>query len=178
MRIAITGSAGTGKSTLACALSERLGLALVPEGMREYLERTGVDLHDLGPEGLKAVVLQLWRERQQAEDTERFVADRCSVDFATFWLYYRFEFDPGTAEIQAAFARHAERYDRVVVLPHGSITLAHDGVRVTNPWTQLHFQLLLEGMLARTVPPAKLLRVPPQLHSLEERLGWLLPRLG
>lgn len=177
MRIAITGSAGTGKSTLSQALGRALGLPVVPEGMREYLERTGVDLHTLGHEGLKSLVIGLWEERRPLEERAGFVADRCSVDFAAFWLYYRFEVDPRTEDLQRDFRAHAGRYDRVIVLPYGAIPLAADGVRSANRWTQLHYQLLLEGLLARLVPPERLLRVPASLGGLDERVGWVSARL-
>jgi len=177
VKIAITGSAGTGKSTLAAALGERLGVSVVPEGMREYLERSGVNLHDLGPDGLRDLVLELWREREPLEAVEGFVADRCSVDFAAFWLFYRFEHDPRTTQLQAAFSAHARRYDYVIMLPHGGITLASDGVRTTNTWTQLHFQILVEGMVERMVAPERVLQVPSRCCSMASRLDWLMPRL-
>jgi len=177
VKIAITGSAGTGKSTLAAALGERLALPVVPEGMREYIERTGVNIHDLGLEGLKALVLALWEERQPLEASTGFIADRCSVDFAAFWLFYRFEHDPRTSDLQATFSTHARRYDRVIMLPHGGITLASDGVRTANTWTQLHFQVLVEGLVDRMIDPAKVLRVPAECRSLESRISWVLPRV-
>src|SRR5688572_19066707 len=91
-RIAISGSAGVGKSTLARCLAERLGVPYIGEGMREYLERTGTNLHALGAEGVRRVVLALWEERKAAEEDARdgFVADRSSYDFGAFWLYYHF----------------------------------------------------------------------------------------
>ncbi len=177
MRIAVTGSAGTGKSSLSGARGRALGLPVVPEGMREYLERSGVKLHSLGHEGLKALVLALWEERGPAEEQPGFVADRCSVDFAAFWLYYRFEADPRTEALQRAFRERAGRYERVIVLPYGAIPLRADGVRSANRWTQLHYQLLLEGLLSRLVSPERVLRVPPSLAGLEERLSWVMARL-
>ena len=33
------------------------------------------------------------------------------------------------------------------LLPWGGIPLVSDGLRSTNPWVQLHFQLVLEGIL-------------------------------
>ena len=177
MRIAITGSAGTGKSTLAAALGERLGAPVVPEGMREYLERTGIDLHDVGPDGLRRLVLALWEERLPLESAPSFVADRCSVDFAAFWLFYRFDHSPDTSARQATWAAHAARYDRVVVLPFGGISLVGDGIRTANQWTQLHFQLLLEGLLRRTVEPARLLWLPAAARTVEARAAWVLQRI-
>ncbi len=180
MRIAVTGSAGTGKTTLCQALGERLGLAIVPEGMREYLERTGVDLHDLGPSQLRELVETLWRDRVAAERGDAsWIADRCSVDYAAFWLLYRFHHQLGadTDGFMAAFREGAAAYDRIVLLPYGAIALERDGIRSTNHWIQLHFQLVLEGLLDRWALGGRLLRVPTALRTVGERLDWVSERV-
>ncbi|MFZ5482517.1 MAG: AAA family ATPase [Myxococcota bacterium] len=155
-RIAVSGSAGVGKTTLARALAERLDVPYIGEGMREYLERTGANLHDLGPTGVRSVVLALWEERKALEAAARdgFVADRSSYDFVAFWLYYHFAAPDRDTERLFAEALAPGRYDRVYVLPWGRIPLVDDGVRTPNPYTQLHLQLLVEGVLGRHAPEA------------------------
>ena len=54
MKLALSGSAGTGKTTLGRRLAAETGLPYVPEGMREWLERPGADIHTLGESGLRA----------------------------------------------------------------------------------------------------------------------------
>lgn len=149
MRIALCGSAGTGKSTLAAALSKELGLPLIGEGMREYLERTGVDLHVLGLEGMRSLVLQLWEERKEAEAraSDGFIADRSSFDFAAFWLYYRFAAEDELTERLFEETLDGCRYDHLLVLPWGKFPLLADGVRTADRYVQLHLQLLIEGLL-------------------------------
>lgn len=171
-RIAISGSAGVGKSTLARRLADRLGVPYIGEGMREYLERTGADLHTLGPEGLRRVVLELWEERKAQEHAARagFVADRASYDFGAFWLYYRFAGDDADTARIFAETLHPGRYDRVYLLPWGRIPLVADGVRSTNTYTQLHLQLLIEGLLHRHAPDAVEIRAV----GVEERLAEIL----
>jgi nicotinamide riboside kinase len=171
-RIAISGSAGVGKSTLARRIAEELGVPYIGEGMREYLERTGVDLHTLGPDGVRTLVLRLWEERREREEacTGGFVADRSAYDFAAFWLYYHFAApDEATGRVMEEWLAPG-RYDRVWLLPWGRIPLVADGVRSTNPWTQLHLQLLLEGILRRHAPETRELAAV----TLEERVAAVL----
>lgn len=150
-RIALSGSAGVGKTTLARRVAAELGIAYIPEGMREYLESGAPSLHALGPDGVRELILRLWEERKAAEaHAGAFVADRASYDFAAFWLYYRYARpdDPVTERLLAE-TRDPHRYDHVFLLPHGALPLVADGVRSTDPWVQLHVQLLVEGMVHR-----------------------------
>jgi len=172
-RIAISGSAGVGKSTLARALAAELGVPYLPEGMLEYLESGGPDLHTLGPDGMRRLVLRLWAERQEAEArAPAFVADRASYDFAAFWLYYRFAdpHDDDTAPYLAATMAPG-RYDVVAVLPYGRLPLVADGVRSSNPWVQLHTHLLIEGMVTRCAERVHRVEAVELRARVEEVLG-------
>lgn len=180
--MAITGSAGVGKTTLGSRLAECFSVPLVGEGMRARIE-TGLDLHTLDRNSQRALLLDLFdqalAETRAAVDTARgFVADRCSLDFAAFWLYYGFGFDEdGTRRLFARAEEALAEYDLIVVLPWGAIPLIGDGVRSANPWLQLHYQALLEGLLARRVEPHRLVRVPPQFVELEARIRWICTHL-
>jgi hypothetical protein len=174
MRVALSGSAGTGKTTLGQRLALDLELPYLEEGMRRRLE-AGLDVHALGPGGMTALLEELWAEQRGAEAAASagFVADRSSLDFAAFWLHYGLCHDEaGTERWMRAMREHVASYDRVVLLPWGVFSLVHDGVRSTNPWVQLRVQCILEGLLERFVPGGRLLRVPP-LESLEQRLVYL-----
>ncbi len=151
-RIAISGSAGVGKTTLARALALELGVPYLPEGMREYLESGAPDLHALGLDGTRSLVIRLWQERQEQEAaaSRGFVADRSSYDFAAFWLFYRFA-EPGDPDTEAflSSAMQSSRYDMVAIVPFGVLPFVEDGVRSANRWVQLHAHLLIEGMVRR-----------------------------
>ncbi len=140
-------------------MAAELGVPCIPEGMREYLERTGASLHMLGHAGLKDLVVALWEERKEAEAraTGGFVADRAAHDFGAFWIYYGFAADDPLTERILSETLDAARYDRVYLLPWGAIPLEADGVRTPNRWTQLHMQLVLEGLLRMHAPELHLL---------------------
>lgn len=178
-RIALSGSAGVGKSTLARRLAQVLDLPFIHEGMREYLERTGADLHALGPDGVRALVLDLWREREAAEaDALRsaggFVADRSSYDFGAFWLYYRFAREDEATHRLLADALAPDRYDVVYLLPWGTIPLVADGIRSSDRFVQLHSQLLIEGCVRRYAP--RVVDLAPT--GLDERVAAVLADLA
>src|SRR5262249_40018569 len=88
-KIAVTGSAGVGKTSLVEMLAAALDLPRIEEEMRAYLERTRAHLWELPSTAVAAVILDLWRERAAKEtNTEAFVADNCALDFVAYALHY------------------------------------------------------------------------------------------
>lgn len=182
-RLALSGSAGVGKTTLGRALAEAWGVPYLPEGMRARLEG-GLSLHGLSHAALQALVQSLWAEQRDAEQAAMashggFVADRSAVDYAAFWLHYHFTEDPATSALFfAETLGWLPTYDRIVLLPWGALPLVADGVRSSNPWIQRHYQATLEGLLAREVDPARLLSLPVALTGLRDRLRWVQQALS
>lgn len=177
-RIALSGSAGTGKSTLGRRLADALGVPFIEEPMRARLE-DGLNLHSMSHSDLRALMLEIWAEQRAAEDdaTEGFVADRSSADFAAFWIHYGFHHDAEDTEPRMAeWLAALPRYDRVLLCPWGVLPLVNDGIRSTNRWIQFMFQSLVEGLLSRHAAPGQVLSVPPTV-DLEQRVGAVLEAL-
>ena len=55
------------------------------------------------------------------------------------------------------------------------LPLVEDGVRSTNPYIQLRYQVTLAGLLRQHLPEERLLIMPP-LTVLEARLRWAVSR--
>jgi broad specificity phosphatase PhoE/predicted ATPase len=176
-RVALSGSAGTGKTTLARRLAARWGLPYIPEGMRARIE-AGLDLHTLDHDGMRALIGELWAEQVEREDRAvaaagGFVADRSPLDFLAFWLLYGFAYDlAGTDALAASVRARAAALDRVFVLPADVLPLQADGVRTPNPWVQRRFQATVEGLLAQELRPEQLARMPG-LDQLDARVRWV-----
>lgn len=176
-RIGVSGSAGTGKTTLGMALAEALDVPFIPEGMRRRLE-AGFDIHTLTRDQHRDLLVELFDETLAAmADAERhaggFVVDRTALDFAAFWLYFGFAFDiAATEQFMIAVRRASHRYDKILMLPWGALPLLEDGIRTPNPWVQLHFQAIVEKLEEQLVPPALVARMPIEMNDVAARLRW------
>ncbi|MEM6673129.1 MAG: AAA family ATPase [Planctomycetota bacterium] len=177
--LALSGSAGTGKSTLGRRLADELGMTYIEEGMRRRLE-AGLDLHRLDRGQMLDLVKEIWHEQRDAQERAEagFIADRSSYDFAAFWLHYGLhEGSEDDGSVFHHWCAEGERYDRVILMPWGAIPLEDDGVRSPNRWIQLRFQSTLEGTLARFAPEDQVLRVPATA-DFESRVAFVLSALG
>ena len=179
-RIALSGSAGTGKTTLGQLLSERLERPFVEEGIRRRIA-DGLVPAALSVTEYEDLIEELWAEQSNQEQalTGGFVADRSACDYAAFWIHYGGLHDrERTESVLARWFERTRDYDAVVLLPWGALELEDDGVRSTNRWLQFRFQALVEGLHARFTPETALLRLPPELTTLEERAEWVTARVG
>lgn len=175
VRVALSGSAGTGKSTLGRRLAAALGVPFIEEGMRERLER-GLNLHSLGMDDLRELLVELWEEQaeRQRAAARGFVADRSAADFAAFWIHYGFAHDAEATDAWTErMIKELPAYDRVLLFPWGVLPLRHDGVRSTNRWLQFKYQATVEGVLAQFAPDGLVRRVPATT-DLDERLAFAL----
>ena len=175
-RIAISGSAGVGKTTLAARLAACFEVPLIEEQMRPLIE-SGVDLHDLTLDERKALLLDHYETAVLAMQTAitthgGFVSDRSPADFAAFWLLYGFGDD---AETDAFFGRTATDSALIglsIMLPWGAIPLIDDGVRLADRWRQLHYQTLVEGVSRRYFDAERRVDLPADVIELDDRIAW------
>ncbi|MDZ4773814.1 MAG: histidine phosphatase family protein [Planctomycetota bacterium] len=176
-RIALSGSAGTGKTTLGRRLAAELGVPFIDEIMRRKLE-SGFDMHGLSRADWRALMREQWDEQRALQDAAQsgFVVDRSSIDYAAFFLHYDLHVDIDASEWMEEMAAQSARYDHILLFPWGVLPLVDDGVRSTNAFTQLRFQTILEGLLQRFVRTA-VLNVPREL-GFDARLASVMRRVG
>ena len=179
-RIAISGSAGTGKTTLAKALAARLQVPYLEEGFRKRRE-AGLDPHDLSQAEHRVLLMELYEEAIAAAAgcNGGFIQDRCPLDFLAFWLHYGFwREDADSAAFYARVQKDLDQYDHVIVLPWGTFDITADSIRSTNRWLQLKYQVLFEGLAHRLAPDGKLLWMPVEPTGKAERLAYVVDTLG
>ena len=151
MRIAFTGSGGTGKTTLLEELNKELELPVIGEGIREWLvENDYKDFKDLGIEGtIKMQEDTLQRKMSIESELQSFVADRTTVDnlcYAVRWIgSVNSEYDTWMAQYITHAINHANvNYDIIFMLPWGVIPIEKDGTRSSKTWYQYMMQNLIE----------------------------------
>lgn len=121
MRIAITGAHGTGKTTLARALSEKLGLPLIAEQAQLVAREMGIKTCEellRNPELARELQERVLEEqiRAQLAHPRGFVSDRCTLDCIAYWNLYLG--DEGAERYFFKARLHAyRRLDLVVYVP-------------------------------------------------------------
>ncbi len=184
MKIAICGSAGTGKSTLAHALAESLEARWIAEGYDRLFDAPGRVIRPR--ERLMRLVEQLVRDKHSAESSAaKSVSDRCPVDAFNLWLSWGFSRDQRATERFYRLCRESVRhFDLVVVLPYGALPLRQREQagdprrRQMNPWIQFHNHAAIVGIARQWVRPEKLLPIPVAVRDLQTRINAIRDRAG
>jgi nicotinamide riboside kinase len=138
MKIALTGSSSTGKTTQAKRLMEIPSFAdvvgeFVTEDARSLLRSLGhTSMDAMSRTDLRRFQeLYLEQKSNNERSRERFLADRSYVDVAAYWLV-RDSFDLPLSK-QQSFERRcrelARGYDLHIHFPFGQIPFASDGYR-------------------------------------------------
>jgi len=172
LRIALTGSHGAGKTTLARALAEKLDKTLIADRARSAALETGVNhVRELREDRQKAMLFQYAvLVRQLAEEARRpltgFVSDRSTLDFLAYWQAYGLPENPAYEKVCLN-----NRYDLLVYVP-AEFPPEEDGFRDPDP----AFQREVDRRIRELLPlvPWPVVRVS---GTLEKRAAAVLTRL-
>lgn len=179
MKIAISGSACIGKSTLAMEMASVLQCGYIPEHYDLLFDR--ISQNQETPEALvelfnSALVKKVRDEREQVG----FISDRCPIDLFNLWMakgLWRREED--TRKFQKCCQHYTGYYDYIVLLPWGIFPLEQikntdDGQkRIMNKWVQMHNHANILGLTKLWVSPEKIIDLPKSAMSLENRVSYL-----
>lgn len=167
MRIAIAGASGTGKTTLARAISEKYNLPLNPVGARSVALEMGFDNpYDVDAAG-KRVEFQkrLFESKHDWELAhDDFVTDRSYLDNLTYCALHMAEHLEDDAI--PVFKRSMQRYDFVVRLWLGDFQSLKDGVRKTSAAYHGCYEYLLTAFLFSAKVPI----IDPKTGDRQARL--------
>lgn len=146
LRVAILGTASSGKSTLAAALAGHYGTLWVPEYLREFVDTQGRVPRE--SDQFQIASTQVAREDAAAARARRFLfCDTTPLMTAVYSRHYFGGIDAGLARL--ADARH---YDRTLVTA-ADIPWVADGLqRECEQVSRVVNALLLEELARRAIP--------------------------
>lgn len=182
MRIAISGCAGIGKSTLSRALANKLNISLVEENYTALFSPPGT----FNSEAIKLIPLfnrVLAEKNQLMKQAAAFVVDRTALDLLNLWMAKGLSAYPqATADFSQLCQAEAANYDLVIFPPWGALPHrphdANDGrIRVKDPWIQLRNHAAILGLTRMWVDEQKIICLPTDLQSLEQWLAFILAKV-
>lgn len=195
MRIAISGPVGSGKTTLATALSERLSLPVIPEDMTQIVGFTSriaqARTHNAPPQvigamhkdWMKAHVDWVKRRKTQANLHNAFISDRWEADILSFWLvmFGQFYPDKDTKFILDQMVEAATHLTVLIRLPPAPFFFGKVNDAGLMRRSQLTIQLLYDSLrdgLLRHCPTLRIIDLPASLTTIEGRCDFVVAQLA
>jgi predicted ATPase len=154
-KVGIVGAAGTGKTSLAEALSVKLGIPLLKsrEITEDILKRDGFDYASgiqierfLTNSGRPNEILR--RTIAQQQKAEQFVTDRTVVDLAAYAVCELHDMDNGAVRnILETCRKNVTSYTHLFVCPWQDVPVEDNKRRTLNPWYQFLVHTVELGIL-------------------------------
>jgi len=194
MRIAISGPVGSGKTTLASALSERLGLPVIPEDMTQMVGFTSRIAHArthnappqviaaLHKDWMKSHIDWVKRRKSQAKQHPGFISDRWEADILSFWLvmFGQFYPDKDTKFILDHMVEASTQLSVLIRLPPAPFVFAKANDMGLMRRSQLTIELLYDSLrdgLLRHCPTLRVVDVPASLTMLDARCEFVMAQI-
>jgi hypothetical protein len=173
MKIAISGSAGTGKSTFSKALAAKLNLTHIAEN---YDPLNDARIKGDFPPRLTAIFHQ---KRTLENNAISFVTDRCPIDLLHTWLNQScHKINP---QLTAQFLRDCQQqtraYDFVILTPWNSFKLIQNDATVMREMDimeQLRHHASIVGHAHLWLPKTRIIEIPQNISDINERLDFVL----
>ena len=179
MRIAIAGSQGTGKSTLARLLAEKLGLPLITERARLAAREMGLgDLSVLFHDREQAIRFQerilALQHRAETSHEQGFVSDRSMYDVLAYCHFYGIQ-DSDWYRVATGWVAKRAAYHAIIYVPV-QFAPADDGFRFTCPGCQRYVDELLQRVLREEAAGERIITLTE--HDVASRLAQAMEALG
>ena len=176
MKIAITGTSGTGKSTLTHALAQQLGLIAIDE---HYEPLFDTKVKSDFPPRLSRI---LENKHQLEVSANNFVVDRLPLDLIHIWLNQSgHKINPAlTRAFLERCIRLTSGYDFVVVTPWNSIPLLPTGnllPRNMDILEQLRNHASLVGHVHMWVEKTRIIEIPQSMTRLDDRINFIIAQI-
>lgn len=172
MRIAIAGASGTGKSTLARAISEKYSVPLNPIGARSVAQEMGFKSpYDVDAAGKRVEFQKRLFESKRAWESahDSFVTDRTYLDNLTYCALHMAEhLEENAIE---PFAQAMKRYDLVLHLNRDTFQDLGDGIRKLSIGYHQVYEFLLGAFLHRSGKLGIISNMQTITGSLDTRFG-------
>jgi hypothetical protein len=181
VKIALTGAAGIGKTTLAQQLAKHFGLPLLKEDFNEVAHafnqpQSQVDIR-------RKACLHWLNQREKLYNTHvSFVEDRCAIDILFRWLLANIS-DQNNAEthqIMLVIRTVLSQLDYVVIPPFIETTETHnhDGLpRIPSTSRLFRAQSLAIGIATQLVDKSKLILIPDACETPESTMIYVLQQI-
>jgi len=158
MKIALAGSAGTGRTTIAKRIASAINYIpltnlakslLKTEGFKYGTEETVEEFLATPSKQLK--LFQLKQEKEN--ELENFITDRSWIDLAAYCIQgmqncTNFDISSFIEDCRI----EVEKYDAIIHIPWGRQPLQPNGTRTINPW----FQFMIDSIICRLADQWKL----------------------
>jgi deoxyadenosine/deoxycytidine kinase len=197
MRLAITGPVGSGKTSLANTLAQKLHLAkipenwaMIPEAKKSFIHANKSDQAD--DEGTKINSIKVWaesyfewvrmRDKAIAETSGGYILDRWEVDALANWLVTvgpRVD-EKYTKILFRKMQRRSQQIDLIIILPlQGHVDETHNSEKIRR---NLRFDSRLANAavtrgLITDYCRTPIIKIPGRSMSMDERVELVIQRI-
>jgi GTPase SAR1 family protein len=183
MRIAVSGSAGSGKTSLVESLAKQLELKIISEHYDDFFDKQGRYIKP--PKKLMQKIDQVLDSKHQQElDAKSFIADRCPIDLFNLWMTRGYHSNKThTDDFYKKCIEYLKKYDFIILIPWGDIPLKQvdqadsNRKRVMKPWIQFQHHSTIIGVAMQWIPLNKIIAVPQGLDGVERRCEYVMKAL-
>jgi len=177
MKIAISGSAGVGKSTLGSTLAKHLNATFIQENYEP--------LNDAKIKGdFPPRILKIYEHKKSLETQfPHFVSDRCPFDLIQLWLNQSGHLidEALTTRFVENAIQHAKHYDFIIIPPWNSIKLIQNNEPVgrnMNLMSQLKSHSGICGLIFMWCDKKKIIEIPQHITSIADRMEFVLRQMN